>query len=96
MLNTEVIVSNKRGTYLTMTLCRVMELYDFDEHEACLILKKDITDETYLYYNVNPYMLLNYETVDHEFMDKYMRYFDALRPTQSWSLIDFKQKYPHD
>jgi hypothetical protein len=71
MLNTEVIVSNKRGTYLTMTLCRVMELYDFDEGEGCLILKKDITDEPYRYYNVNPYMLLNYETVDQEFMEIY-------------------------
>jgi hypothetical protein len=91
MMNADASGNGKQ--YFPICLSQLMELYDFDEHETCLILKKDITDEPFRYYNVNPYMLLNYELVNQKFMDKYFPYFDALRPTQSWSLIDFKNKY---
>ena len=91
MMNADVSGDGKQ--YFPICLSQLMEMYDFDEHETRLILKKDITDEPYRYYNVNPYILLNYELVNQKFMHKYMRYLDALRPTQSWSLIDFKKKY---
>ena len=87
-------VSHDRKDTFPLSLSQAMELYDIDEQEGCWILKKDITDEMFRYINLNPYNLLNYELVNQEFMDKYMRYFPALKETRNFSLNCFKKRYP--
>ena len=92
MMNADV--SGDRKNTFPLCLSQAMELYDIDEQEGCWIKKENITDEMFRYINLNPYNLLNYELVNQKFMDKYMRYFHALKETRNWDLTTFKKKYP--